>query len=94
MAMSNEDREFLDRITSYANEVMPDLDPQRTRVSIQLEKMRPIFETIAKEQNVAVEDIFIKYMDLANEAFIASNEKVKEAFQDTLNSEGAIFRFD
>lgn len=93
MAMSKEDREFLDRITSYANEVMPDLDPQKTQVSVQLDKMMPIFEQIAKEQNAAVEDIFIKYMDLANEAFVASDQKMREAMAD-LEDNNAVFRFD
>lgn len=93
MALTNEDKLFLDRITGYANENMPDLDPQKTQVSVQLDKMRPIFEIIAKEQNVSVEDIFIRYMDLANEAFIASNEKIKKALDDTIR-DGAVIRFD
>ena len=93
MALTNEDKLFLDRITGYANEIMPDLDPQKTQISVQLDKMMPIFEIIAKEQNVPVEDIFIKYMDLANEAFIASGKKVKEALDDTIG-DGAVFRFD
>lgn len=93
MAMSKEDKEFLDRITGYANEVMPDLDPQKTQVSVQLDKMMPVFEEIAKEQNVAVEDIFIKYMDLANEAFVASDQKMREAMKD-LEDNHSVFRFD
>ncbi len=93
MAMSKEDRAFLDRITGYANEVMPDLDPQKTQVSVQLEKMKPIFEQIAREQNVAVEDIFIRYMDLANEAFVESDRKVQEAMADLADND-AVLRFD
>ncbi len=93
MAMSKEDREFLDRITSYANDAMPDLDPQKTRVSIQLDKMRPVFEEIAKEQNASVEDIFIRYMDLANEAFVESDRKMREAMED-LKDNDSVFRFD
>ncbi|MBQ7840081.1 MAG: hypothetical protein IJ390_06300 [Lachnospiraceae bacterium] len=90
--MTNEDKAFLDRITSYANEKMPDLDPQKTHVSVQLETLKPMFEQIAKEQGVAVEDIFIKYMDLANEAFIASDKKLKDAVGERLD-DGSIFRF-
>lgn len=93
MALTEEDKIFLDRITSYANKMMPDLDPQKTQVSVQLEKLMPIFKTIAAEQNAAVEDIFIKYMDLANEAFVATNEKVKKALDDTLD-DGSVIRFD
>ena len=91
MALTQEDRAFLDRITSYANKMMPDLDPQKTHVSVQLETLKPMFEQIAKEENVPIEDIFIKYMDLANEAFIASDKKLKEALGDRMD--GGIFNF-
>lgn len=93
MALSKEDREFLDRITNYANEAMPDLEPQKTQVSVQLDKMMPVFEEIAKEQNAAVEDIFIRYMDLANEAFVESDKKMREAMED-LKDNDSVFRFD
>ena len=62
MALTQEDRMFLDRIARYAREAMPDLDPQKTRVSVQLEKMMPVFEAIAAEESAAVEDVFIRYM--------------------------------
>lgn len=91
MALTQEDKDFLNRITTYANEKMPDLDPQKTHVSVQLETLKPLFMQIAKEENVAVEDIFIKYMDLANEAFIASDKKLKEALDDRMD--GNIFTY-
>lgn len=78
MALTQEDRMFLDRIARYAREAMPDLDPQKTRGSVQLEKMMPVFEAIAAEESAAVEDVFIRYMDLASEAFAASEEKLRE----------------
>lgn len=93
MALSEKDKAFLDRITGYANEAMPDLDPQKTQVSVQLSQMMPIFETIAKEERKPVEDIFIRYMDLANEAFVASSDKLKEALEDVRDND-SIFRFD
>lgn len=93
MALSMKDKAFLDRITSYANEAMPDLDPQKTQVSVQLDKMMPIFQTIAAEQGCAVEDVFIRYMDLANEAFVASDKKLRDALDDP-DENGPIFRFD
>lgn len=93
MALSQEDKIFLDRITAYANQAMPDLDPQKTQVSVQLDRMMPIFETIAREQHKPVEDIFIRYMDLANEAFVASNDKLKEALGGDEDGNAA-FRFD
>lgn len=83
--LTNEEKEFLDRVTSYANEVMPDLDPQKTHVSVQLEKLMPKLKEIAAEENVPVEDIFIKYMDLASKAFVLTNQKMKEDFDGLLD---------
>lgn len=87
MALSEQDKEFLDRITGYANEVMPDIDPQKTKISVQLEKLMPILKIIAEEEHRPVEDIFIKYMDLASEAFVATSEKMKQKFDDTEDGE-------
>ena len=65
--MTPEDKNLLERINEYADRVLKDFDPQKTRVSFQLEKLKPIMEEIAKEQNKTVEEIFIKYMDLASQ---------------------------
>ncbi|MDO4294103.1 MAG: hypothetical protein Q4C65_12865 [Eubacteriales bacterium] len=92
MALTEAEKIFLDRITSYANDAMPELEPQRTQVSVQLEKMMPVFEQIAAEENAAVEDIFIRYMDLANRAFVASEEKLKQTMAGL--EDGSITRFD
>ena len=37
--MTKEDREFLNQIMDYANEVMGDVDPEKVRISEQLEKL-------------------------------------------------------
>ena len=78
MALTEKDKIFLDRITSYANDVMPDVDPQKTPISAQLEKLMPIIKQIAEEEKVPVENIFIKYMDLASEASVETNKKIKK----------------
>ncbi len=77
--MTNEDKIFLDRITEYANEVMADIDPdpQKTPISEQLEKLKPIMETISAETGTPVEDVFIRYMDLASEAAVEKQQKFK-----------------
>lgn len=82
--MTNQDKIFLDRITEYANEVMADIDPdpQKTPISEQLEKLKPIMETISSETGIAVEDIFIRYMDLASEAAVEKQQKFKADFAD------------
>lgn len=80
--MTKQDEEFLDRITSYANEVCADIDPQKTQISVQLERLMPIISEIAKESGQAPEDVFIRYMDLASEAMVKTEEKLKDSLQD------------
>lgn len=80
--MTAEDKKMLDRINEYADKVLKDFDPQKTRISFQLEKIKPIMEEIAKENNVPVEEIFIKYMDLASQATMDTNTK----FQSTVGN--------
>jgi len=78
MALTLIDKLFLDRVTNYANEVMPDIDPQKTPISTQLEKLMPVLKEIAAEEKKPVEEIFIRYMDLASEAAIETNKKIKQ----------------
>lgn len=82
--MSNEDAAFLDRITAYSEEVMKDIDPDPrvTPISSQLEMLRPIMEQIAGETGESVEDIFIRYMDLASDAAVAKQKKFDDDFVD------------
>lgn len=80
--MTEEDRKFLDRINDYADQVLNHIDPQKTQVGYQLEKLRPIMHTIAMEQSMSVEDVFIKYMDLASEASVELERK----FQNTVGN--------
>lgn len=80
--MTDQDKEFLDRITSYANEVCADIDPQKTQISVQLERLMPVIKEIADETGNSVEDIFIRYMDLASEAMVKTEEKLQESLQD------------
>ncbi len=78
VTMNAEERAFLGRINDYAEQALKDIDPQKTRISSQIEKLKPIMETLAKEMQLPVEDIFIKYMDLASEASIEMDGKMKE----------------
>lgn len=80
--MTAEDKKMLDRINEYADQVLKDVDPQNTRVSFQLEKLKPIMEEIAKEKNSTVEDVFIKYMDMASQVTAANQTK----FQNTVGN--------
>lgn len=80
--MTDENKKILDRINEYADKVLSGIDPQKTQVSFQLEKLKPIMEEIAKEQGKSVEEIFILYMDLASESSMESERK----FQSTVGN--------
>lgn len=76
------DKEILERINAYSEEVLKDIDPQKTQVSIQLEKLKPVMQEIADEMNVPIEDIFIKYMDLASMQKVQMEDKFKQTMID------------
>ncbi|MCR5356979.1 MAG: hypothetical protein K6E63_06190 [Lachnospiraceae bacterium] len=76
--MTEQDRLFLDRINKYAEDVLKDIDPQNTHVSEQLEKLRPVMLELSKETGMPLEDIFIKYMDLASEQGVEVEKKYRE----------------
>ena len=80
--MTEENKKLLARINSYAESVLGEIDPQKVQVSLQLEKLKPVMEEIAKERGVSLTDIFILYMDLQSEASCATNEKLKESLSD------------
>ena len=80
--MTADEKVMLDRINEYADKVLKDFDPQKTRVSFQLEKIKPIMEEIAKEKGMSVEGVFIKYMDLASELTVSKETK----FQNTIGN--------
>ncbi len=76
--MTDQDRIFLNRINKYAEEVLKDIDPQNTHVSEQLERLRPIMQELADEIGKPLEDVFIKYMDLASEQSVEAENKYRE----------------
>lgn len=80
--MTEENKKILDRINKYADKVLDGIDPQKTQVSFQLEKLKPVMEEIAKEMNKPLEEVFILYMDLASEQGIVNERK----FQNTVGN--------
>ncbi len=81
MALTEKDRLFLEQVTRYAQEAMPGQDPRNIRVCVQLDQMMPVFQEIAAKEGVSIEDIFIRYMDLASEAMAADEEKLKKLLE-------------
>lgn len=87
--MTDENRKILERINAYSEQVLGDIDPQKVQVSAQLEKLRPIMQEIADEKGMALEDVFILYMDLQSEASLHSQQKLNESLQD-INMDGGM----
>ncbi len=75
--MTPENKKILDRINAYAETALADIDPQKTRISFQLEALKPVMEEIAAEKGVSVEDIFILDMDLASEASVEAENQLQ-----------------
>lgn len=73
--MTEENRKIWERISAYAEEVLKDIDPQKTQVSVQLDALRPVMAEIAEEKGMGLEDVFILYMDLASEAAVEAEAK-------------------
>ena len=82
--MTKEDREFLGKTMAYADEVMGDVDPEKVRISEQLDKLRPILQDLAMIHKMPVEDVFIKYMDLATEAALEKNKQFEDDYKEIL----------
>ncbi len=80
--MTKEQETMLTRINLYAEQVMSDIDPQKTPISVQLDKLKPIMEIIASEQGRSLEDIFIEYMDLASEFSVKKAKQCQEDYLD------------
>ena len=86
--MTDENRAILKRINDYAEQVMGDIDPQKVPVSAQIEKLKPIMQEIADEKQMALEDMFILYMDIQSEASCATQQKLTEELQDLNDGNG------
>lgn len=80
--MTPEDRKIIQRINAYAENVLKDVDPQKTRSGFQIQQLMPIMKDIAQEQGIALEDMFIKYMDLQTEYKLEEENKFKEDFKE------------
>lgn len=78
--MTKEDMDFLSKINQYAEKVLGDIDPQKTKVSVQLDQLRPIMQQLAMEMGMPVEEVFVKYMDLASDAAVIAEQEYKSKY--------------
>ena len=82
--MTEQDREFLNQINAFVEEHMADVNPEQVRISEQLDMLRPILQKLALVHAMPVEEVFMKYMDLATEAAVERERKFKEEFKEIL----------
>lgn len=81
--MTDKEKAMIKRINDFAQSALGDIeDPQKVPVSMQLDKLKPILKTIAKEEGISLEDMFIKYMDLQSELSVLTQNKLQESLQD------------
>lgn len=84
--MTPENKEILDRINAYAEEALADIDPQKTRISFQLEALKPVMQEIAAKKGMPIEDVFILYMDLASEASVEAENQLQATLDNDENA--------
>ncbi len=80
--MNEDELKILDQINEYADHVLKGMDLEKTPISVQLDKLKPAMEQIAREKNLSLEEVFILYMDLNLKAQKEQEEKLKEKLGD------------
>ncbi|SCX00526.1 hypothetical protein SAMN02910339_00192 [Lachnospiraceae bacterium YSD2013] len=80
--MENKSKYILDKVSEYADKVLEGIDPEKTKISFQLEKLKPIMEELSNELGDSVEDIFILYMDAASDAALLTERKFQSTMGD------------
>ena len=83
--MTAQDREFLNEINTFIEENMADINPEKVRISEQLDMLRPILQKLAIVHSLPVEEVLMKYMDLATMAAVEREAKFKEDFKEILD---------
>lgn len=78
MELTEQDKKtILDRVNNYADSVLPERDPSKVPIRVQLDALKPEMEKLAKEFSLSVEDIFITYMDMNTETVAKADAKIQ-----------------
>ena len=80
--LSEDDQDLLNRISAYSARVIGEVEPGEVRISQQLEVLKPVMQEIADEKKIPLEDIFIKYMDLASLVLAKKDQQFKADTKD------------
>lgn len=79
MELTAQDKKaILNRVNVYDDTVLPERDPSKVPIRVQLDALKPEMEKLAEEFNVSVEDIFIAYMDMNTETVAEADAKIQE----------------
>lgn len=78
--MTDQLKYIYDRVCKFAETALDGIDPEKTQVSFQLEKLKPVILELSEELKLPAEDVFIMYMDAASEASVDNERK----FQSTM----------
>lgn len=90
--MTKEDKQFLNRINKYADEVLNSSESQNARVSFQLDKLKPVMEEIAAETGESLESVLVRYMDLTSERSTTLNRQFKNSIGNRRDTEDDILK--
>lgn len=80
--MTDTDKEIYKRIQDYRKKHLGKLDSQKTPVSVQLDMLRPVFQEIASEKGMSIEDVFVLYMDMQSDAASATDARMQDIIKD------------
>lgn len=76
--LTGDDKELMQKITAYSEKVIGDVKPEDMKMSERLDKLKPIMRKLALKRGVALEDIFVRYMDLSSEVLARKAGKEKK----------------
>lgn len=78
MELTEQDKKtILNCVNNYADKVLPEQDPSKVPIRVQLEALKPEMERLAKEFHQSVEDIFIVYMDMNTQAVAKADAQIQ-----------------
>lgn len=72
------EEQIIAQLNAYADRVLGDIDPQKVKIGQQLAAIQPEMERLAKVHNIALDDLFILYMDKCSEVFAKEEQTIQD----------------
>ncbi|MFQ9510554.1 MAG: hypothetical protein ACLRZ7_06525 [Lachnospiraceae bacterium] len=73
-------QKITEQINAFADKELSDIDPQKTKISVQLDRLKPEMERIAAKYGIDLADVFIIYMDMNT----ATTAKIEQQLQEKM----------